>query len=947
MPAPGLRRRILLDANHVVGDLLGTADYHSVTDAARTTHELSTPVVIPETQVLAVTTTPDVVIEAAGHIHNETGSIDSIVALLENGVEIGRTTLNAPNANTVVPFSLHKQRTGPLVLGTEGYLNLPGTTSDYAYCADSANFDGADLDIWVLCAATDWTSGANQALIAKYETTGGNQSWDARITATGAPNLVMSAAGNDGGTSLSGIELNLTDGTRYWLRWQRTASTGLVTFSTADGTISPDNITSADFDVRATPQVVLAGQSPYSSTAVVTVGGQDGTPGSAGAQPFAGKVYAARIYVNNVEVANPDWRGGVSGDTTHTDSHGNVWALNGSASIHAAIPAYSLGLLAGTGALHTTQADGYLNLPGGTSDYAYTPDSAVFDGADLEIQILAAATDWTPAALSTLAAKFETTGNQKSWIVSITTTGLIQMVVSADGSNSANNINSSAPSLTDGTAYWLRQKRVAATGVVTTGKAASTLAAPQESDWTAITTAGTLLAGSSPFSSSAVVTVGGRDGIPTGAGTNPFTGKIMAARILVNGTEVANPDWRHTTGGGSTVTDGHGLVWTKNGSSSIVAEILESSVGRVILDDATLTVRSTQRTTHASSRGGGTYGTGLDWIAPGGLNRTRAAFLTGTADIVTIGDSITEGSGATTDANRWARKLVDNNLRSLYQPIGITGGRGFEIPWHTGGTAAFDPWTNSGGTQLIDTGLALKAYQLDSSGDQMSATFIGTRIDVFWRRTTTGGTVNVTIDGGAPTSINCNGVDTPGQHTSFSGLSDAAHTIVIAWVSGTDIIEGVFVYRGDEASGIRLWSGGHGGWTAVAEGKDADWAQTLLAIPNLSTVIIELGINDRTANTTPAVVVASLEAIVTTIRARVTADIVVWNMWQSSTAATYPWTDYETIIKEWIHTDGTINFFDGRARIGDSPSALQADGLHPNDTGHTLLASELSAFLVG
>jgi lysophospholipase L1-like esterase len=711
MPAPGLRRRILLDANHVVGDLLGTADYHSVTDAARTTHELSTPVVIPETQVLAVTTTPDVVIEAAGHIHNETGSIDSIVALLENGVEIGRTTLNAPNANTVVPFSLHKQRTGPLVLGTEGYLNLPGTTSDYAYCADSANFDGADLDIWVLCAATDWTSGANQALIAKYETTGGNQSWDARITATGAPNLVMSAAGNDGGTSLSGIELNLTDGTRYWLRWQRTASTGLVTFSTADGTISPDNITSADFDVRATPQVVLAGQSPYSSTAVVTVGGQDG--------------------------------------------------------------------------------------------------------------------------------------------------------------------------------------------------------------------------------------------IPTGAGTNPFTGKIMAARILVNGTEVANPDWRHTTGGGSTVTDGHGLVWTKNGSSSIVAEILESSVGRVILDDATLTVRSTQRTTHASSRGGGTYGTGLDWIAPGGLNRTRAAFLTGTADIVTIGDSITEGSGATTDANRWARKLVDNNLRSLYQPIGITGGRGFEIPWHTGGTAAFDPWTNSGGTQLIDTGLALKAYQLDSSGDQMSATFIGTRIDVFWRRTTTGGTVNVTIDGGAPTSINCNGVDTPGQHTSFSGLSDAAHTIVIAWVSGTDIIEGVFVYRGDEASGIRLWSGGHGGWTAVAEGKDADWAQTLLAIPNLSTVIIELGINDRTANTTPAVVVASLEAIVTTIRARVTADIVVWNMWQSSTAATYPWTDYETIIKEWIHTDGTINFFDGRARIGDSPSALQADGLHPNDTGHTLLASELSAFLVG
>jgi lysophospholipase L1-like esterase len=691
---------------------------------------------------------------------------------------------------------------------------------------------------------------------------------------------------------------------------------------------------------------LLAASSPYSSSAVVTVGGQDGTPGSAGAQPFAGKVYAARIYVDSVEVADPDWRGGVSGDTTHTDTHGNVWRLNGSAAIHAATPAYSLGLLAGTGALHSPQVDGYLNLPGGTSDYGYTPDSAVFDGGDVEIQVLAAATDWTPATAAVLVAKFESTGNQKSWVLQVSTTGLLTTVVSPDGSDATNSLSSAAPSLVDGTAYWIRSKRVASTGAVTYGKAASTLATPQESDWLAIT-GGTLLAGQSPFSSSAVVTVGGRDGIPTGAGTNPFTGKIYAVRILVGGVEVANPDWRHTTGGGSTVTDSHGLVWTKNGSSSIVAEVLESSVGKVTLNDATLTVRSTRRTVHAASPGGGAYGTGLDWVAPGGLALTRAALVAGTADIVTIGDSITEGTGASADANRWARKLVDTNLRGLYQPGGVTGGRGYEIPWHTGGTAAFDPWTNTGGTQLTDTGLALKAYQLDSAADQMSASFTGTRIDVFWRRTTTGGTVNVTIDGGAPTAINCNGVDAPGQHTSFSGLSDAAHTIVIAWVSGTDIIEGVFVYRGDEASGIRLWSGGHGSWTANAEGIDADWAQTLLAIPNLTTVIVELGINDRTANTTPAVVAASLEAVVATIRARVTSDIVVWNMWQSSTAAPYPWTDYETAISSWVHADGAINFFDGRARIGDDPSALLSDGLHPNDTGHALLASSLSTYLVG
>lgn len=578
-------------------------------------------------------------------------------------------------------------------------------------------------------------------------------------------------------------------------------------------------------------------------------------------------------------------------------------------------------------------ADGYLNLPGGTSDYAATPDSAVFDGADLEVQVLAAATDWTPAAVAVLVAKFETTGNQKSWVLQVSTTGLLVTVVSPDGSDASNSLSSAAPGLVDGTAYWIRSKRVASTGAVTYGKAASTLATPQESDWTTIT-GGTLLAGQSPFSSSAVVTVGGRDGIPTGAGTNPFTGKIIAARILVNGVEVANPDWRNASGGEVSITDSHGLVWTKNGSAVVV--------GRTVVPPPAVPVAAAPIT--------GLPGpAGVDWKATGGLDAFHIALVAGTVDIAVLGNSVTEGSVLTTSlSNKWLNKLIDG-LRAVYQPGGVTGGYGYAIPWHHGGTAPVDPWTTVGTINDNNTGLAGMAAKFTTTGDSKTATFTGTRFDVFWWRTATGGTVNVAIDGGAPTAINTAGADAPAQKTSFAGLSDAAHTIAITWVSGTSYIEGVMVYRGDEAVGIRGWGGGQGGSKSVDFVNTTRWKSTLSAMAANKLVILEFGLNDRTANRTPADLRASLASLVVNIRAASpTANIVIVNMWRDDSAVPlYRWDDYQSELINLVWADGALNLFDGRARMGDWSAGNPnfGDGLHPNETGHALIGSALASFL--
>lgn len=74
-----------------------------------------------------------------------------------------------------------------------------------------------------------------------------------------------------------------------------------------------------------------------------------------------------------------------------------------------------------------------LSLPGTVGAYASTPDVAVLDIAQPSFLIRCALTDWTPATDMTLVAKWNETGNQRSYGLQVLTTGVLRVLVSTAG----------------------------------------------------------------------------------------------------------------------------------------------------------------------------------------------------------------------------------------------------------------------------------------------------------------------------------------------------------------------------------------------------------------------------------------------------------------------------------------------------------------------------------
>ena len=106
------------------------------------------------------------------------------------------------------------------------------------------------------------------------------------------------------------------------------------------------------------------------------------------------------------------------------------------------------------------------------------------------------------------------------------------------------------------------------------------------------------------------------------------------------------------------------------------------------------------------------------------------------------GHSITEGSGATTKADRW-QDLVRDALRSRYQPSGVAGGAGY-IPAFT---YYNNPVTYSGSyTQPSTNGLGFLGITM-SPAATATPSFTGTALDVFVTKVSGGGTLTVSVDG--------------------------------------------------------------------------------------------------------------------------------------------------------------------------------------------------------
>lgn len=201
----------------------------------------------------------------------------------------------------------------------------------------------------------------------------------------------------------------------------------------------------------------------------------------------------------------------------------------------------------------------------GTGDYASTPDAAALDiTGDIDIRIDLEMADWTPAANNVLVAKWASASDQRSYEVTVTTSGFIRLRISTDGTLAAvvEATSSVAPTPVNNRLS-LRIDRNS--GVVTFYT--STNGDLTTATWTQLGTtqacAGTI------FASTATLRVGADD-----AGNTALTGAVYSMELRNSSdTVVANPNFSAQPPETASFADAAGLTWTLAGNAAIVVVV--------------------------------------------------------------------------------------------------------------------------------------------------------------------------------------------------------------------------------------------------------------------------------------------------------------------------------------------------------------------------------------
>ena len=325
-----------------------------------------------------------------------------------------------------------------------------------------------------------------------------------------------------------------------------------------------------------------------------------------------------------------------------------------------------------------------------------------------------------------------------------------------------------------------------------------------------------------------------------------------------------------------------------------------------------------------------------------GLGRWHTALLAGDANLVIVGDSVTEGANVAAFDDYYINVLRDQ-LRHRFQPNGIAGGLGYApiTPGYNVGAV----WTLTGTLSRGNTyGLGL-LYAGFGAGAITAATATQncTKVRIHYVTLSGFGTFTVKIDGVLVATINTNTVATvPYNVWESSALSAGSHTILIEQSSGTILISGVFWYDGDESSGIRVWNGARSGADCTTFNNTTTWLNDLVAT-DADLVLIELGANDEAVGTA-ATFKTRLRTLVDNIRAAAWAGPLP-SIGFVSHAYRASGVDYMTAMEELAAEIGDVAWIDAGAALGLTPfGSGYTDGgtsVHLTDTGAVLFADAI------
>jgi len=391
------------------------------------------------------------------------------------------------------------------------------------------------------------------------------------LTTTGILRLAITPTGNNASIiNIDSLALNVPAGETRWVQ---------VTFNGNDGAgnrvttfeIAPDQETEPT-SWTVNRQVTTAGTITFTPvTASMFMGAAIDT---------AAKYFRTIYRVGGVVQMDANFTTGIiDGDQTsfvESSTNAATVTINRAASGRKSVAVTRPTVLFGTDDYWEVPADpygAYVQLPGALGSYISTPDAAGLDiTGDIEIVTRVSLDSWTPAAEQYLVAKYTTTGNQRSYALSVTSTGRLAFRNSVDGINAIYRATTNPLGFADRTTVWLKITLDVNTGS-STNLATFQWAPDQSSEPTVWTTLDTVTATipatttTSIYSGSAVLEIGS---ITAGA-SSLLAGKVYRAIVRngIGGTTVADW-WAAGYAEGTTVfTDTYLNPWTLNGSTEL------------------------------------------------------------------------------------------------------------------------------------------------------------------------------------------------------------------------------------------------------------------------------------------------------------------------------------------------------------------------------------------
>ncbi|WP_445443863.1 hypothetical protein [Clavibacter sp. km1a] len=320
-----------------------------------------------------------------------------------------------------------------------------------------------------------------------------------------------------------------------------------------------------------------------------------------------------------------------------------------------------------------------------------------------------------------------------------------------------------------------------------------------------------------------------------------------------------------------------------------------------------------------------------------------------------LGDSITEGQGASTLQHAYPAQLRDR-LRGAY-PSGARGGLDYvasrhqiTVPADQGFRFAGQP--EPGGRH----GWGRRVVPLTKASGPGTYTARMTSARVCWWAPGLDAAITVAVDDGAPETVRA---EAGGSLTWTSpALDSAEHTIEVAWAGGRPELEGAWLFDGDEDRGVHVIEGGNSGsqlWQLSEKARPDGVSTWIRSAPRfeLDLWMPEHLINDVVVRT-PEQVRSDAAVLIELIRTTSEAPILFTPPYERTTLPIpgTTWADYIGALRDAASVDPLADVFEIGAHIprmvgegASDPYGWMGPGNHPNDKGYARFAEVLAAKL--